>query len=305
MGSGGGGFFPSKPRGVDDLLRQTQEDDAERELNSEVNQFLQELLADVNSRDVRKTQQQLEDIQEIVGKEVQLEGFLFGGSVAKHTYVDGLSDIDVLAIVNKEKWLKKNPEQILRILHRYLEDKLTADKVASVEKGRLAITVNYHDGTQIQVLPAIRSGEKVFINKPGGGWNETTPGTFRTALTRMNSKLQNMVIPTIKLAKAIIANLPEQKQTSGYHTESLAIEVFKDYKGPCTGKAMLQHYFENAGPRILASIKDITNQSRIVDSYLGAENSVQRKVVADGYGSISRRLNGLYTLDQWKKVFEG
>lgn len=306
MGGSGGGFFPNKPRSIGDLLSKSKEDDAQHELNSSINQFLQELLSNINGRDTEKIQDHLKEIEEVAGDKIDLEQFLFGGSVAKHTYVDGLSDIDVLAVVNKEKWLERDPEQILKILHRYLCDRLGADKVASVEKGKLAITINYHDGTQIQVLPAIKSGNKVYINEPQNKeWNETTPGKFRRALSNLNDKLNKMLIPTIKLAKAIISSLPEQKRTSGYHTESLAIEVFKEYKGPCTGKVMLQHYFENAGIKILSSIKDVTNQSETVDSYLGATSSLERKVVADGYASIARKLNGAYSLDQWRKIFEG
>jgi hypothetical protein len=305
MGGSGGGFFPSKPRNMGGLIGQAQNDSFQKELESDINRYSQELLRNMNDRDVIKTKKYLDDIKKIVGDKIELDGFLFGGSVAKHTYVDGLSDIDVLAIVNKEKWKNKEPQFILKVMERYLKNKLTANKITSVTRGDLAVTINYRDGTQLQILPAIKSGQKILINDPKNkGWNETAPKIFMKRLSDMNSKLSNMLLPTIKLVKSIISKLPEQKQPSGYHIENLAVQVFANYKGSFSYKSMIQHFFNNAGNEALKSIRDVTGQSKTVDSYLGSSNSIKRKIVADGFASISRKLNATYTLDQWKKMCE-
>lgn len=305
MGGSGGGFYPSKPRDTSELIGQAKDDSFQKELESDINRYSQELLRNMNNRDIMKTEKYLEDIKKIVGDKIELDGFLFGGSVAKHTYVDGLSDIDVLAIVNKEKWENKEPQFILRVMERYLRNKLTADKAISVTRGDLAVTINYRDGTQLQILPAIKSGQKILINDPKNkGWNETAPKRFMKRLSDMNSKLNNMLVPTIKLVKSIISKLPEQKQPSGYHIENLAVQVFANYKGSFTSKSMVQHFFNNAGNEVLKSIRDVTGQSKTVDSYLGKVNSAERKIIADGFASVSRKLNALYTLEQWKNVCE-
>jgi hypothetical protein len=151
----------------------------------------------------------------------------------------------------------------------------------------------------------LKSGNKILINDPkNSGWNETSPKIFKKRLSGMNSKLNNMLVPTIKLVKSIISKLPEQKQPSGYHIENLALQVFANYKGSFSYRSMIQHFFNNAGSEVLKSISDITKQSRKVDSYLGSSNSVERKIIADGFASISRKLNAAYTLDQWKKMCE-
>ena len=59
--------------------------------------LLGELLASANSRDVSLDQERLDYIKEELSRSLESSTDLrFGGAVAKHTYVDGLSDIDCL-----------------------------------------------------------------------------------------------------------------------------------------------------------------------------------------------------------------
>jgi hypothetical protein len=118
--------------------------------------------------------------------------------------------------------------------------------------------------------------------------------------------MDGKLVPCIKLAKAIIATLPEQRQLTGYHTESLAIQVFKDYKGPKTSKAMLRHFFENAPGHVKEPIRDSSGQSVYVDEYLGEANSLGRRIAADALGRIARKIrnaDGARSVERWRELF--
>ena len=117
----------------------------------------------------------------------------------------------------------------------------------------------------------------------------------------MNGKL----VPTIKLTKAVIATLPEQRRLTGYHVESLAIKIFKDYSGTKIPKAMLHHFFEKAATFVKEPITDSSGQSVHVDEYLGGSNSLQRQIVADAMGRIARRIknaDGAGSIEMWRAI---
>ena len=83
---------------------------------------------------------------------------MFGGSVTKHIYVDGLSDIDCLLVVNDTSLEHAGPKNTLVAVKNILSARLMGR--AEVVAGRLAVTVQYGDGMEIQLLPAIRSGDR-------------------------------------------------------------------------------------------------------------------------------------------------
>jgi len=304
MGGGGGGYFPQPKPDLEKLIQQAKKEADRERLDSDVNQFLREILASY-ARDPDKVKQYLEKVGEILKNEADMEQFLFGGSVAKHTYVDGLSDVDALVILRREDLAGKSPQAILNTFHKSLQDRLPYDSVKSIEKGKLAVTVTYRDGTEIQLLPAIRVGGRVAIPNVGAkGWNETSPKAFQQSLTKANERLHSRLVPTIKLAKSIIAGFPKQRRLTGYHVESLAIEAVKGYRGPRTPKALLIHIFNDASIRVLRSIRDLTGQSRAVDSYLGKSDSTERKLAANALAGVARRLNAAMSIDQWKAILE-
>lgn len=112
---------------------------------------------------------------------------LFGGSVAKHTYVDGLSDIDSLLIVNGSKLEDQTPTAILNSMERILRESF--DAPIHVEHGRMAVTITYPDGMVLQLLPAIRTDSGLKVPAAGtDGWSHINPEAFTEALTRRNGE---------------------------------------------------------------------------------------------------------------------
>lgn len=302
-GSGGGSYIP---RSSDAIRRRIEEARAaERErLDSDVNGLLREFLARVNDRDADKTREQLAELQATLGESVAVQTMLFGGSVAKHTYIDGLSDVDALVVLGRAGTRGLSPQHMLDDFHRTLDDRLSRTHVESVEKGTLAVTIRYRDGSEVQLLPAVRKGSQVAIpDASGRGWRETDPRRFQKELSRQNDRLGRALIPTIKLVKSLVGDLPRQQRISGYHAEALCLDAAKKYRGETTPKALLGHVLDHASKRVLRPIQDVTGQSRTVDADLGPANNARRRLVSQALAGIGRRLEAATSLHQWKAMF--
>ena len=173
--------------------------------------------------------------------------------------------------------------------------------------GELAVTLTLED-TEVQLLPALRHQQGFKIaDSDGRNWAKVNPLRFAKALTKANERLGRKLVPCVKLMKAVIAKLSESEQISGYHIESMAINVFKGYDGPMTPKSMLHHFFVQAVGHVLRPIEDSSGQSVHVDEYLGAEKSLKRQDVARAFIRIRREIdnaNETGSLERWKGHFE-
>ncbi len=302
---GGGGYIPTSREPLQRKIEEARQAE-QLHLDANVNEFLQRELTLYNDRDTDQTKDRLDEIAELLGDKMELDKLLFGGSVAKHTYVDGLSDVDALVVLDRSDTQGFSAEKVLNDFHEKLNECLPRQDVASIDIGRLAITIRYKDGNEIQLLPAIRSGNFVKIpDSSGSGWNETNPRIFQQQLSKQNERLNGALVPTIKLVKSLISDLPKQQRLTGYHIEALALDAAKNYQGPMTPKAMLIHVLDHAAKRSRKPISDISGQSRNVDDYLGKSNSTQRKLASQAIDGIRRRLNAATSIAQWKAMFGG
>lgn len=304
-GSGGSGWI--RPT---DIAREVR--NAEREVHNagfqtDLAQHLGQLLARFNDRDAKLARRRLDQILDALGEAIdgKIEQ-LFGGSVAKHTYVDGLSDIDCLLVVNGTDLEKSGPRTALTTVEKILADKLKGS--AEVSAGQLAVTVKYGDGMEIQLLPAVKSGDmlKIQSSRDQTRWSAIDPAKFQAGLTKYNAQCDGKLVPTIKLAKAIIGQLPDAHQLSGYHIESLAIDAFKGYAGTKTVAAMLPVFFERAKDRVLRPMTDSTGQSVHVDEYMGGSDGAERKNASHILGRIAKRMvnaTAAGSLPQWRDLF--
>ena len=103
-GSGGGGTFYSRtPSEAWEQVKKAEAKTTAAAFETTLAKTFSELLANFNSRDHALVNQRLSELKAALGEEIDGSvDQLFGGSVAKHTYVDGLSDIDSL-LIDKQK----------------------------------------------------------------------------------------------------------------------------------------------------------------------------------------------------------
>ena len=308
-GSGGGGAFSKRsPEQLRELVRKAEHQTTDAVFEANLAKFLGELLGAYNARDTEAVSERLEALKAALEKSIDgTLDYLFGGSVAKHTYVDGLSDVDSLLLIDDTSLERKSPQtaiaRIEAIIKRQLGNK------AVVSHGRMAITVEYPDGMVLQLLPAVRT-DAGLIRVPSSrrdGWSSINPVTFQEALTRRNKECDGKLVPMIKLAKAINGQLPDAQRLSGYHLESLAIAAFRGYDGEKTTAAMLPAFFERARALVLSPIVDSTGQSVHVDEYLGPTNSEARQAAGHLLGRLARRMRNATaaaSMEQWQAMFE-
>lgn len=275
-------------------------------LDSEINSLIQQELVSLNDRDHETIRQRLDEIEDALREEIEgLDRLFFGGSVAKHTYVDGLSDIDSLVVL--EEWVvgDRTAEDMREEFRRILDGRLNMGEVDSIDVGRMAVTVTYSDGTEIQLLPAVARGDSHAISAANGAdWVQINPKEFSKRLTEVNRGLGGTVIPTIKLAKAVIASqFSKGDRPSGYHVEALALAAFQDYSGPRTLKAMTEHFFAASQDNVLRPIPDITGQSRHVDAALGTKDSLPRRNISRRFSQVAKRMRNATSASDWQSLW--
>jgi hypothetical protein len=306
-GGGGGAFVHRSPEELRDQVRKAEDKTTIAAFQADLSRMLGELLGAYNGRDSKTAGDRLDEVKSAL--EGEIDGTfdqLFGGSVAKHTYVDGMSDIDSLILINETELADASPQAALGRIENTIRRRL--GNQAAVEHGRMAVTVDYGDGMVIQLLPAIRTkrGELRVPSSRRDGWSTINPVAFQEVLTRRNQECAGKLVPTIKLAKAICGQLPEAQRLSGYHMESLAIAAFRKFAGEKTTTAMLPVFFDRAQALVLSPMRDSTGQSVHVDAYLGPANSDARLAASHLLGRLARRIRNATaagSMAQWRALF--
>jgi len=272
---------------------------------SEFNRYCENLLVQYNRRSTAATTRHVDGLCNILRREGNVVQTMFGGSVHKGTDVNGLSDVDVLLIVNQSSLANQQPADAIAYVKQVIEQQLPNNPVRA---GKLAVTVNYADGTEIQVLPAIRrsSGGVRIADPDSTHWSIVVqPENFAQRLVEVNTARSGRVVPTIKLAKAIADCYVKRssRKIAGYHMEALAIEAFKDYRGDLDPKSMLLHLFSNSITAVMTPIRDPTGQSQRVDERLGGANSPARQRVSTYFRQMRARVNNCRTRYDLNQMF--
>nr|WP_294860498.1 CBASS oligonucleotide cyclase [uncultured Fluviicola sp.] len=309
MGGSGGVFFPgsNSPDEISKKIR-SEEQAKGQAFEIEVTDLIRTLLSDVNDRDTNQIQKHIQGIKKALN--LGVDGTIdlrYGGSLSKNTFVEGLSDIDTLAILNKSELMHLNPNEVKDYIYNRIRESLPTTDIVS---GKKAVTINFTSEYSIQILPALKDGNGIRIpsSTDPNEWSKIIqPKKFVETLRYVNIKNSGKLIPVIKLAKSIISTLPERRQLSGYHVEALGIEVFSNYSGDKTPKAMLKHFFTEASKKVLEPIKDKTGQTIHVDNYLKAANSIERKMVSDSLSTVSRKMqnaDGSKDIRAWNEILK-
>ncbi|CAM4168141.1 tRNA nucleotidyltransferase (CCA-adding enzyme) [Bacillus manliponensis] len=302
-GSNGGYSIPTKS--LQELEAERIEREKQLNYEREVNEFLQSLFKDINNRNVEQVNKHLDTLKKALEKDSEdIYELKFGGSVSKHTYTNGLSDIDMLVRINKSSFINAKPEEVLSHFAKKIQERLPK---TNVSVGKLAVTVKFSSGSEIQLLPSIKTATGYKIAKPGKNeWsNVIKPEKFATKLTKVNQANSGRVVPLIKLFKGINDTFPKNKRLSGYHIESLGIDAFKKYTGKNTYKGMTEHFCKHVQQAVLRPIKDSTGQSIHVDGYLGGSNSQERKQISHNFKMLGKRLsqaNAMAATEKWKDI---
>lgn len=303
MGGSGGTFRSGKsPAEIAGKLREQTEASA-AEFETTLAKEFNKLLARFNTRDSVFVQERLGEIKDALESELETSfDTFFGGSVAKHTFVDGISDVDSLLVL-LGSLSKKRPSDVLQKLEKALS--LNVEDV-QVTSGRVAITVTYPDGTEIQLVPTVREEESLKVPAwESNRWSTIDPKQFTDALTKRNQQCNSKLIPVLKLAKAVNSTLPESMQLSGYHIESLGVAAFRGYAGEKTTVRMLPYFFRKASELVLKPMVDGTGQSVHVDQHLGAAGSEARIVLSHTLARIHQRMlnaSAAHSTDRWRDL---
>ena len=270
MGGSGGGFFPPVRQRITD---------------EQINGYLRDKLRDYNDRDTEAINRHirgLRDALEQTGNDVLPTQF--GGSVSRHTYVDGLSDIDGLVRINDSSLAGQSPKAVIQKMAELIQRRMPNTKV---ETGNLAVTVKYTDGHEIQLLPAIRTRNGYRIANPARNeWSGVIhPERFAQKLTQVNQANRSQVIPAVKLTKSLAHHVirSDRDKITGYHIESLAVEAFRNYRGATDLKSMVRHLTDYSATAVHQPISDSTGQSRYVDDYMGGQGSAARQSAAANF----------------------
>ena len=253
--------------------------------NEQINGYLRNLLREYNRRDSRATDRHIRGLRAVLeqgGNDVLPTRF--GGSVSRHTYVDGLSDIDLLLTINNSSLSGQTPKVVIGKMVELIRQRFPQNEVW---EGNLAVTVGYADGHELQVLPAIRTKSGYRIANPARNeWSDVIhPDRFAEKLTQVNQARNGQAIPAIKLTKALAHHFirSDADKVSGYHIESLAIEAFQNYQGPTDLKSMVHRMTDYSSTAVQQPIKDSSGQSRNVDDYMGAQGSKMRQRAAANF----------------------
>ena len=310
-GGGSGGYSSGSSRGpitkerVKNDVEISIENTKKAEFEAEVNDRLKELLTSYNEKDTELINERLEEIGGLLSDYLESSiNIRRGGSWSKHTYVDGLSDVDFLFVLSSTKFAGESPQQLLDELTQLLKRQL-GDK-ATVERGDLSVRITYGDGPELQILPALKNEKGVRI--PSGdseGWSRVvSPEKFAEKLTAINQNLNGNVIPVIKLAKGTMSDVGLNPKVKGYHAEALAVEIFQNYNGERTKKAMLEYFFSKASELVRRPIREVSGQSQYVDDYLSSAGSAEREAISremKGICDKMKRANDNRSSDDWFK----
>jgi len=290
MGGSSGVYIPSGGTSSGALLRSAVSEEERALYGVKVNSFLQDLLSDFNNRDIEGINGHLETIEAaLTGEGIGTVRLVYGGSIKKHTYVDGLSDVDVLARIENTSLADAPPQDILKYFASRLRERLP---YTDIRVGNLAVTLVFSDGHEVQVLPALTTRTGVRIpSEDATKWSTVIrPERFAEQLTAVNQSKAAKVVPVIKLFKAINAQMGKDVKLSGYHVESLAIDAFREYAGFLNLKDMLLHLVHCSSEAVLRPTADTTGQSTHVDDYLGGSMSGSRKKVSAALGRLGVRM---------------
>ncbi len=304
-GSGGYGFERRQqtrwqPADLEHSLERTRQQAAE----AEVAAVFTDALAQINQIDTEALNCHKEEVfQALKSAFEEADGLRGGGSYSQHTYVNGISDIDMLFVLDAFSSSKipnkENSKAVIADMEKRLRQRFPASKIKS---GRMAVTITFSDGLELQVLPAFRyhAGYRV-PNYRGIGWTVARPHIFAQLLQQRNAEMGGKLLPCIKLAKQICEN--QGLEVKSYHLSNMVVKAFEHYTGAQSHEDMLRHFFNKAKELTATRMRDITGQGAYVDNYLASKS--QRTALAQRLDTIEQKIaRAEGNASEWQKLLQ-
>jgi len=215
------------------------------------------------------------------------------GSVAKGTYVEGISDVDNHVRINGTSLEKKSPAEVKAYIRQQLSK---LPNVKSVTETSRTVTATYRDGTEMQYVPVIKTKNGYRV-ADGNRWsNVVYENRFRRDFQRTNKKCGGRLTALIGILKTDNASDPKSQRMSGHHIEVMANRIFKQAPASKTKTlmSMYGYYHQHASRHIRHRMRDVTGQYTYVDKRsLGGPDSESRRALSRRFASRARRMNRL------------
>ncbi len=305
MGGSGGHSYPYTPktsRQIDDLVSQSEIDTQEKAASTDIEQAIDDKLRDINDHDYEAIDRHRTEIENKLCESYEdVEVVRYGGSHSRDTDVNGVSDIDILVPMGQASDTPPSSTQAIEDLASVLRDRYPTSKI---ETGRMAVTIKFSDGIEVQVLPAYKVGSDSYrIPDPNSdGWVETHPAAFARKLTNANQQHGGIVVPVIKVAKYLCSkyNVP----VNSYHLENMVVESLATYAGKLDQHEILQHVFNQAKSQCLQPMSDPCGQSNDV---AGDITPQERRALASKFREVEQKItaaNSANSADDWNRLLE-
>lgn len=290
MGGGGSGYGGGRRGGGGSntaAAARARDQTNRSEAKVQEEQALREILARTQRPDDTKVREQARAAAKELNRESpDLRAIpTLGGSGAKGTYVEGISDHDIVVRVSPED-SGKGPREILHSLAAKLK---RLHPNADVMIGRMAVTVK-EGGRELQYVPAKRDGRYIRLPIPGQDtWgNQAQPRKFVNKLNRTDARLDGGVKEAIRAFRiAQEKYLKPEERLDGYHVESIALLAFRSYPTGRSRAQMAEDMTRAAASLVRKPIKDRTGQSLHVDEKLGEPNSAARQQASHALRSLA------------------
>ena len=216
---------------------------------------------------------------------------VYAGSVAKGTYVEGVSDVDNHVRINGTSLERMSPDKVKAYMIQQLS---RLPNVKSVTETSRTVTVKSRNGTEMQFVPVIQTKNGYRV-ADGNRWsNVVYEKRFRRDFQRTNKKCGGRLTALIRILKKENATDPKSQRMSGHHIEVMANRIFKQAPVSKTTslKEMYEYYHQHASRHIRHRMRDVTGQSDYVDKRsLGGPDSEARRSLSRRFASRARRMN--------------
>ena len=242
------------------------------------------------------------------------------GSYARETATGTIKDVDVLLFLPTEQ-LKRTPNSVLLEVKQVLDDYPDAAAEASGQRRSIHLEFSEHD-LHLDIVPVVAENGTTkplkVPDRPRQLWIDSDPLGYGDALTDLNQRHGQKVIPLIKLVKAWRDEQMITRRPKSYVLEVMVYHAIKDAEISVVGNSTARNFADFVGhvaAKYHTLMEDGEEAPRVSDPQTGARISAgwQRA----HFETFMRRAREAETaaqnafaaatvedaIEQWKSVF--